>query len=371
MTSIALTGGFPTLRIGEMIARLPIVQGGMGVGISLSRLASAVANEGGIGVISAAMIGAAEPDIGSNPLEANIRALKPRIRKAKESIREGLLGVNVMMALTNFADMVKTSIDEKVDIIFAGAGLPMDLPKYLVEGAKTKLVPIVSSARAATIIIKRWLSSFNYLPDAIVVEGPKAGGHLGFKPEQIDDPEHRLQALVPEVIEAVRQFERSSGRKIPVIAGGGIYTGDDIAEFLEMGAAGVQMGTRFVATDECDADPAFKEAYVNATEEDITIIQSPVGLPGRAIRDGFLREVEAGKRHPISCPFHCLVTCDPEKSPYCIALALVQAMKGRLKNGFAFCGSNAWNVDAIVPVKELIRSLREGYEKAVAKLRPA
>jgi nitronate monooxygenase len=371
MTSIALTGGLPALRIGELIASLPIVQGGMGVGISLSRLASAVANEGGIGVISAAMIGAAEPDIATNPIEANIRALRREIRAAKEKIKDGLLGVNVMMALSNVADLVKTAIEERVDIVFAGAGLPMDLPKYLAEGAKTKLVPIVSSARAATLIIKRWLSAFDYLPDAIVVEGPKAGGHLGFKREQIEAPEHRLQALIPEVLDAVSPFEQSSGRRIPVIAGGGIYSGEDIAEFLAMGASGVQMGTRFVATDECDADQAFKEAYVNASEEDITIIQSPVGLPGRAIRDGFLQEVEAGKRHPISCPYHCLVTCDPEKSPYCIALALVQAMKGRLKHGFAFCGSNAWKVDAIVPVKELIRSLREGYEKAVAKLRPA
>ncbi|TFG83405.1 MAG: nitronate monooxygenase [Spirochaetales bacterium] len=362
---------FPALRIGELIARVPIVQGGMGVGISLSRLASAVANEGGVGVISAAMIGAAEPDIGSNPLEANIRALKREIHKAKETIKDGLLGVNVMMALTNFADMVRTSVEEKVDIIFAGAGLPMDLPKYLVDGAKTKLVPIVSSARATTIIIKRWLSNFNYLPDAIVVEGPKAGGHLGFKPEQIDAPEHQLQVIVPEVIAAVRPFELESGRKIPVIAGGGIYTGEDIAEFLEMGAAGVQMGTRFVATDECDADIAFKQAYIDSCKDDITIIQSPVGLPGRAIRDDFLRQVEEGKKHPINCPFHCLITCDPENSPYCIAAALVQAMKGRLNNGFAFCGSNAWRVNAIVPVRELMRSLKEGFEKAVGKFKPA
>ena len=362
-------GALPPLRIGELVARLPIVQGGMGVGISLSGLAAAVANEGGIGVISAAMIVSQEEDIATNPLEAHIRALRREIRRAKESMRDGLLGVNVMMALSNVVDMVKTSVEEGVDIVFAGAGLPMDLPKHLFKGARTKLVPIISSARAATVILKRWMSSFSYSPDAVVVEGPKAGGHLGFKKEDIGDPGHRLEALVPQVLEAVRPFEREAGKSISVIAGGGIHSGEDIAEFLGMGASGVQMGTRFVATDECDADRGFKEAFLNAREEDIALIQSTVGLPGRAIRSEFLAEVEAGKKHPISCPFHCLVSCDPEKSPYCIALALVQAMKGRLRQGFAFCGANAWKIDRIVPVRELIRSLREGYARALGKAR--
>ena len=351
---------FPQLKIGDLVAKIPIIQGGMGVGISLSGLASAVANEGGIGVIAGAMIGMGEPDIGSNYREANMRALTNELRKAREKT-SGILGVNIMVALTNFSDLVKTSIKEGADVIFAGAGLPLDLPSYVKDGAKTKLVPIISSARAASIICKKWLSKFDYLPDAFVVEGPKAGGHLGFKPEQIDDPEFSLEKTVPEVVEAVREYEAKAGRPIPIIAAGGVWDGADIYKYLKMGAAGVQMGTRFVATHECDADIKFKESYVNAKEEDIQIIKSPVGLPGRAVDGPFLQDVKAGLKTPFKCPFHCISSCDFTKSPYCIALALVNAKKGLLKHGFAFAGANAYRVNAIVSVKELIESLRQGY----------
>ena len=354
---------FPQLKIGDLVAKIPIIQGGMGVGISLSGLASAVAREGGIGVIAGAMIGMGEPDIGSNYREANMRALATELRKAREKT-SGILGVNIMVALTNFSDLVKTSIKEGADVIFAGAGLPLDLPSYLVDGAKTKLVPIISSARAATIICKKWMSKFDYLPDAFVVEGPKAGGHLGFKPEQIDDPEFSLEKTVPEVVEAVKEFESKAGRPIPVIAAGGVWDGADIYKFMQLGASGVQMGTRFVATHECDADIKFKESYVNAKEEDIQIIKSPVGLPGRAVDGPFLQDVKAGLRKPFKCPFHCISSCDFTKSPYCIALALVNAKKGLLKHGFAFAGANAYRVSAIVSVKELIESLRQGYIEA-------
>ncbi len=354
---------FPSLRIGDLLARVPIIQGGMGVGISLSNLASAVMREGGIGVIAAAMIGMGEPDIGSNYREANIRALTREIRAARAKA-EGILGVNIMVALTNFSDMVRTAIKEGADIIFAGAGLPLDLPSY-VQGARTKLVPIVSSARAASIICKKWMSKFAYLPDAFVVEGPKAGGHLGFKPEQIDDPQYALDRIVPEVIEAVREYEERAQRPIPVIAAGGVYDGADIHKFLQLGAAGVQMGTRFVATHECDADQRFKEAYIQAKPEDIQIINSPVGLPGRAIISSFLEDVKRGLKKPFTCPFHCVATCDYTKSPYCIGLALTNAKKGLLQHGFAFAGANAWRVDKIISVRELIDSLREGFRQAV------
>jgi nitronate monooxygenase len=355
---------FPQLKIGDLVAKIPIIQGGMGVGISLSGLASAVAKEGGIGVIAAAMIGMGEPDIGSNYREANIRALQRELRTAREKT-DGILGVNIMVALTNFSDLVKTSIKEGADIIFAGAGLPLDLPGYIKDGAKTKLVPIISSARAASIICKKWLSKFDYLPDAFVVEGPKAGGHLGFKPEQIDDPEFSLEVTVPQVIEAVREFEEKTGKQIPVIAAGGVYDGADIDRFLRMGAAGVQMGTRFVATHECDADEKFKQTYVQAKEEDIQIIKSPVGLPGRAVMGSFLEDVRNGLKTPFKCPFHCISSCDYTKSPYCIGLALVNAKKGLLKHGFAFAGKNAYRVDSIISVKELINSLRASYLDAV------
>ncbi len=353
---------FPSLKIGDLVSRIPIIQGGMGVGISLSRLASAVANEGGIGVIACAMPGIHEPDIFTNSVQANLRVLKREIRKAK-ALTKGILGVNIMVAMTDFSDLVKTALKEKIDIIFSGAGLPLDLPSYLRAGMKTKLVPIVSSGRAAKIICQKWLAKFDYLPDAFVVEGPKAGGHLGFKAEQIDDPLFCLENLVKDVIEAVKGFETQNNRTIPVIAAGGVYTGADIHKFMELGAAGVQMGTRFVATHECDADEAFKQAFVDARQEDLVVIKSPVGLPGRAIRNEFVSRVIEGKTKPFKCPYHCIKTCDHLRSPFCIAIALGNAKRGRLKNGFAFAGLNAFRVDRIISVKELVRSLWEDYIK--------
>jgi nitronate monooxygenase len=353
----------PRLIIGDLTIQVPIVQGGMGVGISLSGLASAVADQGGVGVIAAAMPGIHEPDIATNSDAANIRVLTREIRKAQQLTR-GVLGVNIMVALTNYADMVRTAIAEKIDIIFSGAGLPLDLPGFLTPGSKTKLVPIVSSARAANIICKKWLARFDYLPDAVVVEGPKAGGHIGFKPDQIDDPGFCIEQLVTEVIEILKPIEAQHHRRIPVIAAGGIYTGADIHAFINRGAAGVQMGTRFVATHECDADDAFKQAYINAKKEDMVIIKSPVGLPGRAIGNAFIDAVNQGRKAPFKCPFHCLKTCDPEKSPYCIAMALGNARKGNLKHGFAFAGQNAYRIDKIISVKELMTLLQTEYHLA-------
>lgn len=350
------------LKLGELTAKIPIIQGGMGVGISLSGLASAVANEGGIGVIATAGIGMFEPNFATDFLGANIRALKKEIRKARERTR-GILGVNIMVALSNFADMVKTALEEKVDIIFSGAGLPLNLPQFLKGNQKTKLVPIVSSARAAGIICKRWSEKYAYLPDAIVVEGPMAGGHLGFREEQLGDPEYSLERLVTEVINEVRPFEERGQKTIPVIAAGGIYTGRDIYKFIGLGAAGVQMATRFVTTHECDASLKFKQTYIDARKEDLVIIKSPVGLPGRAIRNQFIDDVNKGIKKPFRCPYHCIKTCDYQASPYCIALALINAQKGNLKHGFAFAGENAYKAKEIVSVKELIRSLLEEYEK--------
>lgn len=352
----------PNLRIGDLIARIPIIQGGMSVGISLSGLASAIAEEGGIGVIGTAGIGMMEPDFGNNFLEANIRALRKEIRKAREKTK-GIIGVNIMVALTNFADMVKTSIEEKIDIIFSGAGLPLDLPKYLTKGSRTKLVPIVSSGRAARIIAKNWIDKFNYIPDAFVVEGPLAGGHLGFKKEELDNPTITLEERLKEVINEVKILEEKYDKEIPIIPAGGIYNGKDIAKFLKLGIAGVQMATRFVATEECDADFNFKKAYLDSKKEDIVIIKSPVGLPGRAIRNEFLESVEKGEKKPFKCTFHCIKTCDYINTPYCIALALINAKKGVLKSGFAFAGANAYRVNKIVSVKSLINELVNEVEQ--------
>jgi nitronate monooxygenase len=356
-------GSLKNLCIGDLTARLPIIQGGMGVGISLSGLASAVANEGGIGVIATAVIGMNEPDFSRNFLEANIRALRKEIRKARE-LSKGILGVNIMVALTNFADLVKTAIEEGIDIIFSGAGLPLNLPQFLNGTIKTNLVPIVSSARATGIILKKWSEKYNRLPDAIVVEGPLAGGHLGFKEETIGDPEYSLEKLVPEVIQIVKPYEEKYKKSIPVIAAGGIYTGSDIYRFSQLGASGVQMATRFVTTYECDASEKFKQTYVDSRKEDIVIIKSPVGMPGRAIKNTFLDEVSQGKRKPFKCPYHCLKTCDYKNTPYCISLALVNAKKGNLSHGFAFAGENAYRAKGIISVKELLETLIEEYKEA-------
>ncbi|MDR3320753.1 MAG: nitronate monooxygenase [Desulfovibrio sp.] len=365
---------FLPLKIGDLTAKFPVIQGGMGVGISMSRLASAVAERGGIGVIAGAMIGMKEPDVATNPVDANVRALREEILKAKK-MTDGIIGVNIMVALTTFSQMVRTAIENRTDIIFSGAGLPTDMPRHLLELCedkkeefKTKLVPIVSSARAATILVKKWLSRFDYLPDAFVVEGPRAGGHLGFKLTEIQNPAFALEKLLPEVVEAVKPFEDQKGRAVPVIAAGGVYTGADIKQFFDLGAAGVQMGTRFVATYECDADARFKQSYLTAREEDVTIISSPVGMPGRALYNQFIESVRDGLKKPFKCIFHCVGTCQQEKTPYCIAQALINAMKGNLERGFAFCGANVFRVNEIISVRELMDSLQREFDEAVASL---
>lgn len=348
------------LRIGNLSVAVPIIQGGMGVGISLSGLASAVANEGGIGVIASAGIGLLYKDFSKNFLEASILGLKEEIRKAREKTI-GVIGVNVLVAMTNFADMIKTSISEKVDLIIAGAGLPLDLPSFLKKDSITKLIPIVSSARATKIICEKWREKYDYLPDAVIVEGPKAGGHLGFKEEQININDYSLDKLVPEIVNELKPFEEKYNHPIPLFAAGGIYTGEDIRNIMRLGASGVQMGTRFVTTEECDASQAFKEAYINAKEKDIEIIKSPVGMPGRAILSNFLTKVKAGKKQPKKCPFKCIKTCDITKSPYCIIIALINALKGNFENGFAFAGSNAFRSSKISSVKEIFQSLLKEY----------
>ncbi|MFI3290180.1 MAG: nitronate monooxygenase [Rikenellaceae bacterium] len=354
-----------SLKIGNLVIPTPIIQGGMGVGISLSGLASAVANQGGVGVISSAGLGVIYNNLSSKYNEASILGLREELRKAREATK-GVIGVNVMVAMSNFADMVKTAIAEKADIIFSGAGLPLSLPSFLEKDSVTKLVPIVSSARAAKLLCEKWLSGYNYIPDAIVVEGPKAGGHLGYAAKDLESPEFSLEHIVTEVVEVVREFEIAHECHIPVIAGGGIYTGEDIRYILSLGADGVQLGTRFVTTYECDADDAFKQSYIDATEADIEIIQSPVGMPGRAIHNSFLERVKSGITMPKSCPFDCIKTCKVDRSPYCIMLALFNAFKGKLERGYAFAGSNAWRAEKLMSVKELVDSLKSEYDKAVA-----
>lgn len=356
----------PRLEIGDLSVSIPIIQGGMGVGISLAGLASAVANEGGIGVISTAGIGMEEPDWETDYPKANQTALRTEIRKARE-LSGGVIGVNIMVALTTYEEMVRVSVEEGIDVIFSGAGLPLSLPRIAGLDGPTKLAPIVSSGRAAEVICRAWDVRYKRPPDAVVVEGPLAGGHLGFTMEDLGHIEDfDLERLLIDTIDAVRPYEDKFGRKIPVIAAGGIYTGADISKFLRLGAAGVQMGTRFVATDECDASGEFKQRYIDAKKDDIVIIKSPVGLPGRAVANEFLTRVHNGERVPFRCAYHCLKTCQPGKSPYCIARALTNAKRGDFEYGFAFAGANAYRVTEIIPVRDLINRLKAEAEAAPA-----
>ncbi len=361
----------PELRIGDLVVEKAVIQGGMGIGVSLSGLASAVASEGGIGVISSVGMGAIRKDIERNSLEESMKGVREEIRKAR-SLTDGVIGINVMVAVTEFDAILETSIEEGIDIIFMGAGLPMkfsdNVKETLKSGKGPKFGVIVSSDRAVKIIFQNWQKYFNRVPDVVVVEGPLAGGHLGFKPEQISDPAYALDNIFPSVLEAVRAYESFKGCEIPVIAAGGIFSGADIRKYLSMGASGVQMATRFVATDECDASYEFKKSYILSRQEDITIIKSPVGLPGRAIRNSFTEDIAKGLNKPFSCRWRCLKTCDFKNTPYCIAKALIRAREGILAEGFAFAGANAWRVDRIMPVKELFKVLEEEYSNAYAKL---
>lgn len=357
------------LQIGNIIAKVPIVQGGMGVGISLSGLASAVATEGGIGVISSAGLGLLYRNESSNFKEASIIGLRKEIAKARANT-DGIIGVNIMVAMTNFGDMVKTAIEEKVDVIFSGAGLPLDLPSYRTDDCTTKLIPIVSSGRAAKLLCTKWKTNYNYLPDAVVVEGPKAGGHLGFSKDQLQDANITLESLVKEVRENITYFENEYSVKIPIVAAGGIYTGGDIQHIMSCGADAVQMGTRFVTSIECDASPQFKQAYIDAEEKDIVIINSPVGMPGRAIISSFIDKVKKGLKQPTNCPFHCIKTCDISKSPYCIITALFNAFKGNLDSGYAFAGCNAYKATKIQSIKEIFADLKREFNEACMNILP-
>ena len=351
----------PTLTIGNLEISPPIIQGGMGVRVSRANLASAVANTGCAGVIASAGLGQFEDFPGSEFIKLNEEALKYEIRKAR-SLTNGIIGVNIMVALSDYDNLVKAAVEENIDLIISGAGLPLSLPKYL-NGKDIKLIPVVSSARTFHIICKRWKGHFDKLPDAVVVEGVKAGGHLGYSQESItSNTAPALEQITEEVIKIANSFEPN----IPVIAAGGIFDGRDIANFLRLGASGVQMATRFVCTDECDAHNNFKQAYLDARAEDITIIKSPVGMPGRVINNSFVEKIKQGQTVPFTCKYKCLRTCDPKKAPYCIARVLANAAQGKLDEAFVFAGSNAYRCNEILPVRKLVAKLAEELSMALA-----
>lgn len=343
------------LQIGDLVATRPIVQGGMGVGVSLHRLASAVAEAGGIGTISGVQVGWREPDFLTNPIEANCRAIGREIAQAREKTK-GILAMNFMAAMKHYDIYVKEAVRNKIDIIVSGAGLPRNLPA-LVAGSQTKIMPIVSSARAFQLITKAWLKQ-GRLPDGVVLEGPLAGGHLGFPLTEMQNNSYKsLESLIPEVKTAISAVEQEHGVKIPLIAGGGIHSGEDVKRMLDLGADGVQLGTRFIATVECDAHLNYKNAFLNACQEDMQIIKSPVGLAARAIRNDFLEEAY-GVGIPVKKCFSCLPHCKPSEIPFCISRYLFEAVEGG--DGLIFSGQNGYQIDKISTVNELMAELTRG-----------
>lgn len=356
------------LEIGHLKARIPIIQGGMGIGVSRSGLAAAVANAGGIGVIASVGLGALAKGLKRDFILANQEVLREEIQHARAAT-DGIIGVNVMTAASDHEKLIETAVAHGADLVLLGAGLPKLPPSIIpiVREVSTRFVAIVSSLRAMQIIFKSWFRHYGVVPDAVVVEGPLAGGHLGFRKEQLTDPSYALEMLLPPIIAEAARLGNIYDKHIPVIAAGGVFTGTDIYHLFELGVQGVQMGTRFAATVESDASDAFKSAYINSVYQDLVIIDSPVGLPGRAIRNRFTDDAAQGQKTPFTCPFHCLTHCQPENAPYCIASALVKAMQGDLAHGFAFAGANAWRVNSILTVQELITSLVDEYELCAAE----
>ncbi len=347
------------LKIGDLIAKLPIIQGGMGVGVSLSNLSQAVSTEGGIGVISAAQIGYQEKDFNTNPLKANIRALSYHIKKAKENTINGIIGVNIMVALRYYEEYIKTAIKAGVDLIISGAGLPKTLPQ-LVKNTKVKIAPIVSSGRAAKVIFKIWDKKYETAADLVVIEGPRAGGHLGFSLDDVKNNDIKLENILSDVLEEVKPYEEKYKKQIPVVVAGGIYTGFDIARYLKLGASGVQMATRFIGTHECDASKSFKQAFINCKKDDIELVKSPVGMPGRAINNSLVETIKQ-KNIAVNKCFDCLnpELCDRKTIPYCITDALIKSVSGDINNGLVFCGDNAYRINELVSVAELMNELKE------------
>ncbi len=351
------------LMIGNLTVPVPVIQGGMGVGVSLSGLAGNVAKCGGVGIISTAQIGYQEPEFDEHPIETNLKAVARHIRRAKEIAGgRGAVGVNIMVATKRYEEYVKAAVKAGADLIISGAGLPTMLPAF-VEKSKTKIAPIVSSIKSAAVICKLWDRKYRRCPDFMVIEGPKAGGHLGFAREELEKiSEEEYEKEIQGIIEVSKDYGSKYGYHIPVVVAGGIYTGKDMEHALKLGADGVQAATRFVTTYECDASEAYKRAYIDAREEDIILVQSPVGMPGRAVNNTFTRQKVKEKDENWKC-HQCLEKCNPGKIPYCITDALVNAVKGNLDKGLIFCGANAYRATKMEHVSEIMEEFKKSAEQ--------
>lgn len=356
------------VRLGNKLLPLPILQGGMGVGISLDGLAGAVAREGGMGTISTAACGFLEADYGEDPRRANLRALDRQVRRARElAAGAGLVAVNAMVATSQYADSVRTALRAGADAVVSGAGLPLRLPALAreVPESTAALAPIVSSGKAAGLICRAWDRNYGTIPDFVVLEGPKAGGHLGFSPETVQkNPLPALSGLLREVLDALAPYRDKYGRDIPVFAAGGVENGAEMARLMGEGAAGAQFATRFLAAEECDASRDYQDILLSAKAEDVVIVKSPVGMPGRALYSPLVRRVEAGTQpHPRRC-IGCLTPCKMLDSPYCISEALIAAWHGDWENGLFFCGANVGQVNARSTVHEQITQIMTEWRQA-------
>ena len=358
---------YKSLMIGDVKVEKPVVQGGMGVGISLSSLAGAVAKAGGVGLISTAQIGFREPDFFQNAKEANLRAMGYEMEKARKIAPDGVIGFNIMVATRDYPEYVKRAVEVGADIIVSGAGLPVSLPEY-VKGSDIKIAPIVSSPKSASVICKMWDRKYHRAPDLVVIEGPLAGGHLGFSREDLThfkaDREDTDQVYdqaaydeeIRDILKVVEGYSEKYGRHIPVVSAGGVFSREDMEHHMSLGVDGVQVGTRFVTTEECDAPQAYKDAYIKAEKDDIMIVKSPVGMPGRAIRNPFLEKMEGGKEKITRC-FRCLEHCSPLTAPYCISLALIRAATGQIDDALLFCGYNAYRCHKMETVADVMTDL--------------
>lgn len=346
------------LKIGKHTARFPVIQGGMGVRISGGNLAGHVAKSGGIGLVAAAGIALNSSHYtGTNYFQAELQAFQTEIRKAREIAPDGIIGVNVMVALSDYEALVKAAVEAGAQVVVCGAGLPLSLPELTADRPDVALVPIASSVRAAQLIARTWEKRYHRLPDAVVVEDPDtAGGHLGEKMENIGTGEYDQYGT----IRGIKQFFMDEYHKdLPVIAAGGIWDRADLEHALAEGADGVQMASRFVCTEECDADPAFKQSYLECKKEDIGLIMSPAGLPGRAILTNTPNIRQYDLKNRTVCRMGCLKKCSYKESGerFCIVTALDRAQRGDVETGLIFCGTNAWKADKITTVQAVFDEL--------------
>jgi len=352
---------FPVLRLGRYQPRYPLIQGGMGVGISGPVLSGTTSRCGGVGTIASVGLAVNSPHYnGTNYFEANQLAVKDALKKARSIAPDGILAVNCMVALTDYEKHVRSACEGGTDVIISGAGLPLKLPGYTKDFPEVALVPIVSSKKAADLIVRRWGKLYGRVPDGFVVETPQfAGGHLGVtKVEQVEDEAFSLETVIPDL---VNYLENDVKLDIPVIAAGGIWDRDDMKRVFALGARGVQMGTRFACTFEGDASERFKQAYIDATEDDVVIIHSPAGLPGRALRNPFIDKYLNGHVESKPCFANCLSHCRYRKTreTFCIAQALVDSFNGNWEEGLFFCGTNVSKVEKMEHVEDIIKELFE------------